>query len=102
MSLSALSFSNLPIFLKNDVLAWESKTYRVIDVDSDQVFLFELGRDKGFPRPFDSVELESYLLAGEISFLENHSYSVPSILLSNREGAMAEANSRFEIIRPIW
>ncbi|MDU0353760.1 hypothetical protein RS130_07335 [Paraglaciecola aquimarina] len=101
MSLSAPSFSNLPIFIKNDVLDWNTTKYRVINVDSQQIFLFELGRDKGFPRPFNSVELESHMLAGEISFLEAHSYSVPSILLSNREDAMAEARSRFEIIRPI-
>lgn len=101
MSKLATAYSNLPIFIKNDVLVWNTKAYRVIDVDSVHVFLFELDKNKGFPSPYDSFELESHLLAGEISFLENHSYSVPSILLSNRDSAMAEAQSRFKLISPI-
>ncbi|MGK0270506.1 MAG: putative transposase [Cocleimonas sp.] len=97
----ALVHNALPIFVKNEVLAWRNTTHRVIDVSRHQVYLFQLGQDKGFPQPIDADDIESLFVSGEISLVENHSYAAPPILLSNRVDAFNEAKTRFEVIRPI-
>jgi putative transposase len=90
-----------PMFAVNDVLAAGDAKYRVIDINCQQVFLFELEANKGYPMPSEYSELKYRYEIGDIRILDNHDYAAPSIHYSKREQLYEETKSRFDVIKPI-
>lgn len=90
-----------PFFAKNDVIVSESASYRVIQVTPQQVFIFQLGLERGFPVPVEHMLLESQYMSGEFRIQDNHEYSAPATVLSARNNARDEATKRYQIIKPI-
>lgn len=101
MTALATIYQSLPMFLKNDVLEWNSRKYRVIEIAQEQMFLFELEQDKGFPKQFEIEDLEHLFLMGDIEILDNHEYNALPIFLIKRQQTYQETKERFQIIKPI-
>ncbi|AEE24798.1 transposon Tn7 transposition protein TnsB [Glaciecola sp. 4H-3-7+YE-5] len=101
MSSLALMHQAVPVFVKNDVIKWHEKNFRVIKVNYAQTFLFELDINSGFPVPFDTNELESSFQNGEVALLENHKYHTLPTSINSREKSHSEMTERYEIIKSI-
>lgn len=101
--MSSLAFIDqiAPIFVRNDVISWDKKNFRVIKVTSTHTYLFELDTDNGFPLPFDSNDLEYYLACGEVTLLDEHNYHALPTSLNSREKSHSEMTERYEIIKLI-
>ncbi|GAC31707.1 Mu transposase C-terminal domain-containing protein [Paraglaciecola polaris] len=101
MSSLALMHQAAPIFVKNDVIKWQEKNFRVIKVNLAHTFLFELDTNNGIPIPFATNELEYSFRSGEVVLLEEHKYHALPASLNSREKSHIEMTERYEIIKSI-
>lgn len=96
-----MAYQQIPIFVLNDVLEDGKSKYRVIEINCQQVFLFELDTNKGYPVPVEYSDLKTSYENDELSILDDHGYAAPIIHCSKREQLYEETKSRFDVIKPI-
>ncbi|MDM7862163.1 Mu transposase C-terminal domain-containing protein [Alteromonas sp. ASW11-36] len=97
---SALGES-LPVFIRNEVLRWQEKNYRVIETNNLTTFLYELDIDRGYPKTFETEEILELYFEDEIEILENHDYDPPAIPLDKWKRYQTKADEDFNLIKPI-
>tara|TARA_R110000744_G_scaffold8737_3_gene28665 strand:- start:524 stop:1522 length:999 start_codon:yes stop_codon:yes gene_type:complete len=90
-----------PISVKNDVIKWQEKNFRVIKVNLTHTFLFALDSNNGLPIPFNTNELEYSFESGEVVLLEEHKYHALPASLNFREKAHIEMTERYEVIKSV-
>lgn len=92
----------LPLVFRNEVIRWSDVYYRVIEIDTSDVFLFELNTKKGVPQRHCRSHIEELMYDDEICIIEEHDFdALPLSVNSRGASAIREARQSYEVISPI-